>query len=48
MADIIEATQFLLTGSALHPLIAAPAASMPSTQPYYPTWAAPVPTPVVP
>ena len=29
IADIIEATQFLLTGFALHPLLAAPAAGMP-------------------
>ena len=48
IADIIEATQFLLTSSALHPLIAPPAASMPTAQPYYPAWAAPVPTPVAP
>ena len=47
IANIIETTQFLLTGSALYPLIAAPAASMPSAQPYYPAWAALVPTPVV-
>ena len=44
IADIIEATQFLLTGSALRPLLAAPAAGMPTAQPYYPAWAAPVPT----
>ena len=48
IADIIEATQFLLTGSALRPLLAAPAAGMPTAQPYYPAWAAPVPTPVAP
>ena len=46
IADIVEATQFLLTGSALRPLLAAPAAGMPTAQPYYPAWAAPVPTPV--
>ena len=46
IANIIEATQFLLTSSALCPLLAAPAAGMPTTQPYYPAWAAPVPTPV--
>ena len=45
-AEIIEATQFLLTGSALRPLLAATAAGMPTAQPYYPAWAAPVPTPV--
>ena len=44
--DIVEATQFLLTGSALRPLLAPPAAGMPTAQPYYPAWAAPVPTPV--
>ena len=47
-ADIVEATQFLLPGSALRPLLAAPAAGMPTAQPYYPAWAAPVPTPVAP
>ena len=48
IANIIEATQFLLTGSALCPLLAAPAASTPTTQPYYPAWAVPVPTLVAP
>ena len=48
IADIVEATQFLLTSSALHPLLAAPAAGMPTAQPYYPAWVAPVPTPVAP
>ena len=48
IANIIEATQFLLIGSALHPLLAAPAAGTPTIQPYYPAWAAPVPTPVAP
>ena len=48
IADIVEATQFLLTGSAICPLLAAPAAGMPTAQPYYPAWAAPVPTPVAP
>ena len=48
ITDINEATQFLLTSSALCSLIAAPAAGMPSAQPYYPAWAALVPTPVVP
>ena len=47
IADIVEATQFLLIGSTHRPLIAAPAASTPSAQPYYPAWAALVPTPVV-
>ena len=46
IADIIEATQFLLTGSALRPLLAPPVAGTPTAQPYYPAWAAPVPTPV--
>ena len=46
IADIVEATQFLLTGSALRPLLAPPAAGTPTAQPYYPAWAAPVPTPV--
>ena len=46
IADIVEATQFLLTGSALCPLLAAPAAGTPTAQPYYPAWAAPVPAPV--
>ena len=36
IADIVEATQFLLTCSALRPLLAVPAASTPTTQPYYP------------
>ena len=31
IADIVEATQFLLTGSAICPLLAAPAAGMPTT-----------------
>ena len=44
IADIIEATQFLLTGSALRPLLAALAAGTPTTQLYYLAWAAPVPT----
>ena len=48
IADISEAIQFLLTGSALCPLLAAPAAGMPTAQPYYPAWTAPVPTPVAP
>ena len=48
IADIVEATQYLLTGSALCPLLAAPAASTPTAQPYYPAWAAPVPTLVAP
>ena len=48
IADIIEATQFLLTDSALCSLLAAPAGSTPTTQPYYPAWAAPVPTLVAP
>ena len=48
ITDINEATQFLLTSSALCSLIAAPAAGTPSIQPYYPAWAAPVPTPVAP
>ena len=43
IADIVEATQFLLTSSALHSLLAAPGAGTPTTQPYYPAWAAPVP-----
>ena len=46
ITNIVEATQFLLTGSALRPLLPAPAASMPTAQPYYLAWAAPVPTPV--
>ena len=48
IADIVEATQFLLTGSALRPLLAPPAAGTPTAQPYYPAWAAPVPTLVAP
>ena len=44
IANIVEATQFLLTGFALCPLLAAPAAGTPTAQPYYPAWAAPVPT----
>ena len=48
IADIIEATQFLLTGSALRPLLAAPAAGRPTAQPYYPAWAAPVSALVAP
>ena len=46
IADIVKPTQFLLTGSALCPLLAAPAAGTPTAQPYYPAWAEPVPTPV--
>ena len=46
IANIVEATQFLLTSSALHPLLAAPAAGTPTAQPYYPAWAAPFSTPV--
>ena len=46
ITDIVEATQFLLTGSALRPLLAALVAGTPTAQPYYPAWAAPVPTPV--
>jgi len=38
-ADIVEATQFLLTGSALRPLAAATTTISPA-QPYYPAWAA--------
>ena len=48
IADIIEATQFLFTSSALCPLLAAPVAGTPTAQPYYLAWAAPVPTPVAP
>ena len=48
IANIVGATQFLLTGSALCPLLAAPVAGTPTAQPYYPAWAAPVPTPVAP
>ena len=47
ITDIVEATQFLLISSALHPLLAAPAAGTPTTQPYYLAWVAPVPTLVV-
>ena len=43
-ADIVEATQFLLTGSALRPLTAA-ATTIPPAQPYYPAWAAMPPVP---
>jgi hypothetical protein len=46
--DTVDATKFLLTGSALRPLAAAPAATAFAAQPYYPAWAAPAPTPVVP
>ena len=48
IANIVEATQFLLTGSALRSLLAAPAAGTPTAQPYYPAWAAPVPALVAP
>ena len=48
ITDIVEATQFLLTGSAIRPLLAAPAASTPTIQPYYLAWGTLVSTLVAP
>ena len=46
--DIVDAAKFLLTGSALRPLAAAPVATPYTAPPYFPAWAAPPATMVTP
>ena len=46
--DIVDATKFLLTGSALRPLAAAPVATPYTALPYFPAWAAPPATTMTP
>ena len=46
--DIVDATKFLLTSSALRPLAAAPVAAPYTAPPYFPAWAAPPATTVTP
>ena len=46
--DTVDTAQFLLTGSALHPMLAAPTAAAVPAQPYYPAWAALLALPAIP
>ena len=45
---MVDAAQFLLTGSTLYPMLAAPTVAATPTQPYYQAWAAPPAMPAIP